>query len=230
MIILCLPAIKLTLMKKLFFSTFLVLTTAMFFVGCKKETQPIVEKTLESRLAEDEAFRALLVNATELATSVSGTEDLSAEDVALIQSILAKGDKASAQEIAAAQELLGISAADFSKGLNNFFSSLATLNEKYPELAKMDQNQLQVTINKAFELNPTLKADISAVAVANGKAACVGPNICKLAILLAKTFGGTALCGVIGVSTIPVVGGVLCTVIVTLAGNVLTALCDLIPC
>ncbi|HUH74023.1 MAG TPA: hypothetical protein VLZ75_06400 [Chitinophagales bacterium] len=214
-------------MKKLFYSVFLFVASATFMTSCQKEVAPIVEQSLSAKLSQDDNFQKMMASTVTMATSFSA-DAISQEDGALILEIVQKGNKASVSEREFVQSILGASPEKFGTELTAFLGSLAELENSY-SLSKLSQAELNTAISGAIELNPALKQQLTTAAHANGKAEVTGAAICRLVVLLAGTFGGTALCGVIGVATIPVIGGVLCTALVGLATNILNAVCDLIP-
>lgn len=191
-------------MKKLLFSAFMMVAAATTFTSCQKEVQPIAQQSLSSQIGADADFAKMIDASISLGTNIS--DGIS--------------DAALAEEIKSSKSL--------QRNLNDFATSFQALEDKY-ELSKMSSTELTKTIQDAINSNPTLKSKLTATANINGKAAVTGAAICKLVVLLAKTFGGGALCTAINVSTIPVVGGVLCTALLTVASNILNAACDLIP-
>lgn len=214
-------------MKKLFYSVFLFVASASFLTSCQKEVAPIVEQSLSAKLSQDDNFKKMMESTVAMANTFSG-DAISTEDGVLILNIIKKGNKASASEVKFVKDKLGASPEVFGAELTTFLTSVENLEKSY-KLSELNQSELNTAISGAMDLNPTLKQQLTTSANVNGKAAVNGAGICRLVVLLASTFGGTALCGVIGVATIPVVGGVLCTVIVGLATNILNAACDLIP-
>lgn len=211
-------------MKKLFYSVFLFVASATVMTSCQKEVAPIVEQSLSAKLSKDANFQKMMETTVSMSKTFTGNA-ISQEDGALVLDIIKKGNKASKSEIAFVKSTLGSTPEAFGNQLSTFLGSIAELEKSY-KLSELNQAELNTAISGALELNPALKQQLTS---ANGKAAVNGAGICRLVVLLASTFGGTALCGVIGVTTIPVIGGVLCTVLVGLATNILNAACDLIP-
>ena len=214
-------------MKKLFYSLFLFVASATVMTSCQKEVAPIVEQSLSAKLSKDDNFKKMMSSTVSMSTSLTGNA-ISQEDGQLILDIIKKGKNASISEKAFVQSTIGASPEIFGAELTSFLGSLAELEKSY-KLSELNQAELNTAISGALDLNPTLKKQLTSSVNINGKAAVNGAGICRLVVLLASTFGGTALCGVIGVATIPVIGGVLCTVLVGLATNILNAACDLLP-
>lgn len=212
-------------MKKLLFSAFMLVTSVAFFSSCQKEAQPVVKQSLESKLSTDENFKKMLTATASLSSSL--TEAITADDAAKIAEILNKKDKATEAELAFVTERLGNTPQLFLKNLTDFATSFNELEKTYA-LSKLSKTELTNLVNGAFAANPELKNELVALN-ANGKAGSVGAGICRLAVSLASLFGGGALCTAINVSTIPVIGGVLCSALLGVATNILNAACDLIP-
>jgi len=109
--------------------------------------------------------------------------------------------------------------------------SLNDLNKAFPELSEMKQAELQATLTKAIELNPELRNSLGKSIVVNGRTeACPLRDICNLAVTLTKLFAGDAICVAINVTTIPVIGGLLCTLVLNIGAGLLTTICNALPC
>lgn len=215
-------------MKKFFYSAFLLVASAAFVTSCQKDVQPVVQQSLESKLAQDASFAKLMESTVTLATTFSGEGLENGSDAVKVLEIINKGKDATAAEQEFVAVRLGESADRFVGDFGAFLNSVAELEKKY-ELSKLSAKEIETAISGALKLNPELQQRMSAIAAVNGKAGSVGAGVCRLVVSLAGLFGGGALCTAIGVTTIPVIGGVLCTVVTTLATNILNAACDLIP-
>lgn len=190
-------------MKKVFYSVFMLFFAVAVTTSCQKEIQPIVKQSLESKLSGDEDFAKMMTSAGELLVNL----DLNG----VTEESFASSLKANQGGI--------------TTNLEAFGQALVDLEDRY-ELSKLSASELQATIKSAYEMNPMLQQSLDAI---GAKAGSDGAKICRGVVSLAGLLGGGTLCTVIGVSTIPVVGGVLCTVVTTLATGILNALCDLIP-
>ena len=222
-------------MKKTFLTLFaIVLVTSLSFISCKK-TADIASSSLslEQKLAKDVVLSNAIEAAKDLYLKTSGGTLNDAKSITALKSIVEKinNKTATTADYSKAEAILGMSYDGFIKELQSFGIALAKVNEKYPELAKMKQTELQATFAKAIQLNPTLKSSLGIDAVVNGKvAACPLRDICNLAVTLTKLFAGDAICVAINVTTIPVIGGLLCQLVLNLGAGLLSGICNALPC
>lgn len=222
-------------MKKqiiLFSSALLIAVT--FFVACQKAT-PDVAKThsLSERIGHDVAFAKTIESATNLYTSTSGGSLNNSASIAELQIIIAKVNNktATSGDYARAESILGLPYDEFIKKLQDFGISLNDLSKKFPELSKMNKTDMQNTFTEAIKLNPELQNSLGNSVAINGRiTACPLRDICNLAVQLTNIFGGSAICAAINVTTIPVIGGLLCTLILNIGVSILTGICNALPC
>ncbi|QQR96804.1 MAG: hypothetical protein IPK18_07705 [Sphingobacteriales bacterium] len=129
------------------------------------------------------------------------------------------------------EQIVGVPYDEFIVKVRDFALALNDLNKAYPELSKMKQADVQATLTKAIELNPELKNSLGNSLVINGRTeACPLRDICNLAVTLTKLFAGDAICLAINVTTVPVVGGLLCSLVLNIGAGLLTAICNALPC
>lgn len=213
----------------------ILLGFSAFFIGSCSKSNPaaVTPPSLESRLANDQAFKNTLTAAADLGMNLNITSLNNDANIAELQQIAARinNKMASTQDYARIQEITGVSYNDFVAKLQTFGNSLNELSKKYPELSKMKQNDLSATFTKAIQLNPSLQSFVNnPTGKALRTAACPLRDICNLAVVLTKIFAGDTICTAISVSTIPVVGGLLCQLILTLGAGILTGICNALPC
>ncbi|MCB9033877.1 MAG: hypothetical protein H6553_08575 [Chitinophagales bacterium] len=222
--------------KRILAIVFMTLSIVALNTSCKKveAIAPTETQTqLSSQLANDDALVEAIVAAKDLYVNMN--QELLNNDVAIarLKNIIDKmnAGTASTAEIQEATDLLGMSYDDFIARLKVFGTSLAGLANKYPELSKMDQTQLQDVFATAIKENPSLQQELGTPALINGRVqACPLRDICNLAVTLTNLFAGQTICAAIGVTTIPVVGGLLCQIILQLGVAILTGICNALPC
>jgi hypothetical protein len=220
-------------MKK-YFNVLLLSVACVLLVGsCNKDVTSASSSSLESTLSKDAAFSDVLKSAADLGMKLNITSLSNESNMAELQVIAAKINtkSASSADYKRVQEITGVTYNDFVASLQKFGTSLNTLNTKYPELGKMKQQELSALFTKAIQTNPALQ---SFVANPTGEvmktAGCPLRDICNLAVVLTKLFAGDTICTAISVSTIPVIGGILCQLILTLGVGILTGICNALPC
>ncbi|MDB5226741.1 MAG: hypothetical protein JWN78_934 [Bacteroidota bacterium] len=210
-----------------------VCTSSLLIGSCNKEAAVVAQQSIETRLANDPVFKNTLTAAADLGMNLN-IESLSKEsNIADLKSIAERinNKTATAQDYARIKEITGVSYADFIAQLQKFALSLNDLNKKYPELSKMKQAELSSTVTKAIQLNPALQSFVNnPTGKALKVAACPLRDICNLAVVLVKLFGGDAICTAISVSTIPVIGGILCQLILSVGVSILVGICNALPC
>lgn len=208
-------------MKKIIYSAFLFLGAVTFMTSCQKDSTQIVQESLGARLAQDSDFAKLIETTSGMATSLAGVT-LTEEQGIAINDMMRKGNT----DHAALKRIIGAGFADFTASFADFSASVNNLEAKY-KLSDLNQNELNVAIQTAFDANPALKEHLIATVTLDGKS--VGADVCNLVVNIAALLGGGAICTAIGVSTIPVVGGVLCTALLGVAKALLGGICDFIP-
>ncbi|MBK9329518.1 MAG: hypothetical protein IPM95_09455 [Sphingobacteriales bacterium] len=222
-------------MKKYFqrFMMLLIVASSLSFVSCQKQTAAIATEALDVKLSKDQAFKDVLTSAADLGTKLDIQSLNNDANIAELRSIAASinNKTATPQDYNRVKAITGVAYDEFILDLQKFGLALNTLAKKYPEMSKMNQNDLSATFTKAIKANPELQNFIGNPAGVTGRiAACPLKDLCNLAVILAKIFGGDALCAAISVSTIPVIGGVLCQIILTIGVSILTAICNALPC
>lgn len=219
-------------MKRLFNKMAIVFAVVLFTGSCSKENK-LAPATLEEKIAKDASLKQAIESATDLYQSLSKTYVQNPAESAELEQLAAKinNKTATAQDFSRVQQITGVSYDVFIGKIRNFALALNNLNKSYPELSKMKQQDLQKTLSKAIELNPELKNSLGKATVINGRTeACPLRDICNLAVTLTKLFAGDAICTAISVTTIPVVGGLLCSLVLSLGAGLLTAICNALPC
>ena len=97
----------------------------------------------------------------------------------------------------------------------------------------MNQEEMSATFGKAIKANPEISNLVANPVLVDQTmrfAACPLQDICKLAVALVKIFAGDTVCAAIGVATIPIIGGLICQLILTLGVAVLNGICGVLPC
>ncbi len=218
-------------MKKLFNRLAIFLAVILFTGACSKESN--LKPTLEDRISQDVNLKKAIDNATDLYTSLSREYVQTAAQNSELELLANKinNKTATAADYARVQQIVGMPYDEFIGKVRNFALSLNDLAKSNPELAKMDAAQAQKVLTKAIDSNPELRSSLGKTLVINGKAEkCPLRDICNLAVTLTKMFAGDAICVAINVTTIPVVGGLLCSLVLNLGAGLLTAICNALPC
>lgn len=212
----------------------LALLSIVFLSSCNKDVAEEVkqESSLSARLAKDKTFSDVVNSAVALYNSTSA--DLLANEVKIneLKAIATKiNDKtATAEDRARAEALLGVSFDEYTAKLRDYGVALSALDKKFPELKNLNNDAQASVFADAVKLNSELNSLMQPQMVNGRVVACPLRDICKLAVSLAALFGGEALCTAIDVSTIPIIGGFLCRLIITLGTNILNGICMALPC
>lgn len=219
-------------MKSIFNKLTLIIVSVIMLSSCSK-TEKLATETLEERISKDVSLRMAVDNAVSLYTTVSRTyinNPQMSEELEILATKI-NNKTATSNDYKRVEEIVGVPYDVFIGKLKDFALSLHELNKKYPELSKMKQASLQATLTKAIDLNPTLKNSLGNSLLINGRTeACPLRDICNLAVVLTKIFAGDAICLAINVTTIPVVGGLLCSLVINVGAGLLTAICNALPC
>ncbi len=211
----------------------LIIVSAISFVSCQKETK-VTKDTLESRLANDDVFKNVLTAAAEMGTQLNADALSNENNITTLQDIVGRinNQTATAADYANVKTITGVTYDEFIKTLQNFGLTLNELNKKYPELGKMNQADLSAIVTKSIQSNPDLQEFVSnpngtELLRING---CPLRDLCNLAVTLTRLFAGETICAAINVTTIPVVGGILCQLVLNLGVGILTGICNALPC
>lgn len=221
-------------MKKLLLLPMLAMLSIVFFPSCNKDVAEEVkqETSLSARLANDKSFSDVVNSAVALYKSTS--TDLLDNEVKIneLKAIAVKinNKTATAEDKVRAEALLGVSFDEYVIKLKDYGVALASLDKKFPELKNMSNDTQSSLFADAMKQNTELNALMQPQMVNGRVVACPLRDICKLAVSLAAMFGGEALCTAIDVSTIPIIGGLLCRLIITLGTNILNGICMALPC
>ena len=220
--------------KRILFLLFSVIAiVSVVIVACNKDNPLAVTPPLENRLAKDVLFKNTILAATDMGMSLD-IESLSTEsNIDQLKMIAVKIDNktATAADYDKIKTITGVSYDDFIAKLQNFGKALYALDKAYPELGKMKPDEMSLTFTKAIKASPEINSLVANPLGASLRVAnCPLRDLCKLAVTLAKIFGGDALCALIGTSTIPIIGGLLCQLILSIGVNILNGICMALPC
>lgn len=213
---------------------FIFAFTTFTFVSCNKEVTKVKSnETLDTKLSKDALFKNTLDAAAQLGMTLNVDALSDNKNIAELETLAAKinNKTASTADYARVQVIVGVSYDELIASLQKFGLTLNELNKKYPELAKMDQTEMASTFTKAIQSNSDLQNFVNnPTNQVLRVAACPLRDICNLAVVLTKLFAGDTICTAINVTTIPVVGGLLCQLVLNLGVGILTGICNALPC
>jgi hypothetical protein len=220
-------------MRKIFQKFMMLLVaSSLSFVSCQKETALLTE-TLDVRLSKDQVFKNVLDAAADMGTSLN-VETLSNDDnMTELRSIAERinSNTATPQDYDRVEAISGVTYSEFIGTLQRFGLALNELNKKYPELSNMSQTDLSATVTSAIQANPELQNFVSNPdGITQRINGCPLRDLCNLAVTLTRLFAGDAICAAISVATIPIIGGLLCNLILNLGVGILTGICNALPC
>lgn len=222
--------------KRILFLAFSIFAmSAVVLVSCNKDSISAVDQSLEARLSKDAKFENTILAATDLGLSLNIealSKDANIQTLKMI-ALRIENKTATPADYEQVQAITGLPYEAFIEKLSAFGKTLYELNQAYPELAKMKQEDMSAAFGKAIKANPEINNLIVTPVLVNETmrvAACPLQDICKLAVALTKIFAGDTICAAIGVATIPIVGGLLCQLVLTLGVAILNGICGVLPC
>lgn len=213
---------------------FIIAFTTFTFVSCNKEVANVTSNdALDTKLSNDILFKNTIDAAAQLGLTLNVDALSNNKNITELETLATKinNKTASTADYARVQVIVGVSYDELIASLQKFGLALNELNKKYPELAKMDQTEMASTFTKAIQSNTDLQNFVNnPTNQVLRVAGCPLRDICNLAVTLTKLFAGDAICTAINVTTIPVVGGLLCQLVLNLGVGILTGICNALPC
>jgi len=217
-------------MKKLLFSLLLSVSVSsmMVFNSCQKEVTKVSTESLSVRMSGDEevveAYRATLN------VFMAGVQNNWIANKPAIDALVTKVrlQTATPEELATLEEYVGMPYAMFESKMNDFATRMAHVAQKYPELENMSELERQAIFTKVAEKNPELLASALTLK-ASMRGQCPWQDLCNGIIDLAKLIGGPFLCDLIA-GSVPIIGPLLCNIVLSIAADLLKSLCLLLPC
>jgi hypothetical protein len=215
-------------MRKYFFPTLLSLLAGLFVItGCSRQqiapTPSLVEMLSEDGRMEAALRTTLNVYGAGMTNNWAGNRD----QIDLL-SVKAHIGSITTAELNTLEGVLGMTFEEYKTLIGDFGKSWDNLLSAYPEIQKMNNAERQALFSNVVKSNPELQVHIAGIAERVG--ACPLRDICNLVVTLAKLIGGPILCDVIVGATIPIIGNILCTIALTIASDLLTGICNALPC
>lgn len=213
-------------MKRYFIMSMLMAVLgASVFTSCSsiEEAQP----TVAERISADAGF-TLALNST-VDVVVAATENQWLANSGAIQELVrkAEGRDLTAAETAQLESLIGMDLAAYTRLMTDFGNAWNGLLEKYPALADMSAAERQAIFAEAVGNNEVLLAHLAEVQ--EMMRACLWQDLCGLVVNIAELVGGPLLCDLIA-NAVPIIGPLLCNIVLDIAKDLLMGICALLPC
>lgn len=212
-------------MKKYFFLTLLAGMIAI--TGCSR-VQIAPTPTLAEQLAEDGRMEFALRTTLQVYEAGMAHNWAGNRDQIDLLSVKAHAGSITTGEMNTLEGLLGMTFEEYKTLIGEFGSSWDQLLAAYPEIQNMSNSERQQLFSTVVQSNPALQLQVAGIAERVG--ACPLRDICNLVVTLAKLIGGPILCDLIVGATIPIIGNILCTIVLTIASDLLTGICNALPC
>lgn len=211
-------------MKKL--STYFLLLMMVGFLSitsCTKEE--LAQKSITEVLSEDLVFENAIKESLDL-TLVAKANDWQNNAVA-IKNLLDRSSNGDASADIELTNLLGMTKEAYFSQLESFGDAIVKLNNKYPELNNMSATEKQVLIADAISQNENIQLYVAELQ--EQFRGCLVQDICTGIVSLAALIGGPILCDAIA-GGIPIVGPLLCNLVLGIAQDLLNGVCMALPC
>jgi hypothetical protein len=212
-------------MKKLFIlSLALSVFSTTFFTSCSESAEQVA---INDMLLTDQAFTDAVLSTVDLFMTAQDNDWQSESQVIAALMRKAGSDGLSADEEAQLEDLLGMTREAYIQYLSDYGNTMNALLEKYPVLQDMNAAERQELFTDVISRHDELAAYMAEIQSA--LRACPLQDICNLVVDLAVIIGGPFLCDIIA-GAIPIIGPLLCNIVLDLASDILTGLCDALPC
>ncbi len=220
-------------MKKYTLLLFMAFLGGSFlFTSCSTdENRGIEAKSIDQKVSESDNFRNAVEALTDLA-AVSANNNW-ADRIDEIEELSAKIQNGNfgLEEIAAIEDALGISIEAFSNSINNIGKSLGGLYDELPELGDIESAERQAIFSLAIDNSSELTDMVAGAGSANLRAGCFWRDLCNGIVGIAALIGGPQLCEAIGTAIgIPFVGTIVCAIVTPILKDILTGICNTLPC
>ncbi len=207
--------------KVLMYCLVLSISTTLLFTSCSKQDVVLEAQT---EISHDEQFLDAVKSSLDIVIVAQDNNWLG--NAEQISELLSKtGNDASAQT--ELESLLGMSQEAYLEQMKSFAFSINNLFESRPEMKDMTSAERQAFFADAIAQNEELAAYVSELQA--GLRGCLLQDICNLVVTLAELIGGPFLCDYLA-NAVPVVGPILCTIILDIASDLLTGICNVLPC
>ncbi|MEZ5004477.1 MAG: hypothetical protein R2730_15700 [Chitinophagales bacterium] len=212
-------------MKKL--STYLLLlmmaVASLSMTSCSKEE--LAQKSMPEVLSEDIVFENAVKASLELTLLAKENNwQANAEQIKNLLDKIAAGDAASETELT---NLLGMTKEAYYSQLESFGEAIVNLNNKYPELNQMSATEKQSVYATAIAGNEALQQYVTEMQ--EQFRGCLVQDICTGIVTLAALIGGPFLCDAIA-GAVPIIGPLLCNLVLDIAQDLLNGICMALPC
>lgn len=212
-------------MKKLkSISLLLMLIGIISFSSCSKiEEQPI--KVTSEILTNDVVFEDAIKSSLEVVVLAQQNNwQSNSSEIARLLELANNGDINAESSL---EELIGMSRASYLTLMEDFATSINDLNVKYPSLQDMSQAERTALYSSAIENNESIQNYVAELK--DSFRGCFIQDLCNGIVNIAALIGGPALCDVIA-NAVPVVGPLLCNLVLDIAKDLLFGICNALPC
>lgn len=144
-----------------------------------------------------------------------------------INELLAASENGNATATAELEGVLGVTKGAYIETMTRFAVSINAIYEAEPQLANMNNAQRQDYFNKLIANNAEISGYLTQIN--EDLRACFLQDLCNGIVSIAALVGGPVLCDIIS-GAVPIIGGALCGIVIDLAKNLLTGICNGLPC
>ena len=211
-------------MKKvlLFCMVFACMGTTLF-TSCSTEVAP--QKLIVDELISDADFENAVKSSLDiLVLAKKNNWQENTQEISNLIDRVENGDVTAEGQLTL---LLGMTRQEYLAQMESFAVAVVDLNNKYEELGTMTAVDRQALITDVIAQNEELQAYVGDLqAEFRG---CFIQDLCNGIVTLARLIGGPILCDYIA-GAIPVVGPLICNLVLGLAQDLLTGVCNALPC
>ncbi len=210
-------------MKRLFmFCLLLSMTGTTLFNSCTTE-EP--QRLIQDELLADSEFTDAVKSSLDVV--ILAQENNWIENAEQIKDLVVRANDGDQLAEAEMTSLLGMTRQEYLSHIESFAMAINDMYTKYPQIGEMSNEERQALFTDVIGQNEELQVYI--LQLQEELRGCFIQDLCNGIVSLAALIGGPFLCEYLA-GVIPVVGPMICGIIIDVAQDLLTGLCNALPC
>lgn len=203
---------------------FLMLAGVLSFTSCSK-VEELPQKVTSEILTNDVVFENAIKSSLDVVVVAQQNNwQANSDEIARLLTLANNGDATADAQLTS---LLGMNRTAYISFMEDFAVSINNLNEKYPSLVDMSSAEKTALYSAAITGNENIQ--IYVAQLQESFRGCFVQDLCTGIVNIAALIGGPVLCDVIA-NAVPIVGSLLCNLVLDIAKDLLYGVCNALPC